>query len=80
MSKLYLVMGELGSVVTYLVRRLVGVVTEIVAEANFNPTECFKWIGIPAIFFDKYGSENSLRVYCAICAERDVSEIKRLTK
>ena len=43
------VIGGLGSAVA-----------EIIAEANFDPAKRFKRIGIPDVFADKYGSQDSL--------------------
>jgi len=61
------VIGGLGSAVA-----------EIVAEANFTPGKRFKRIGIPDVFPDKYGSQDSLMVHYDISAEAIVSVVKQL--
>lgn len=61
------VIGGLGSAVA-----------ETIAEANFSSAKRFKRIGIPDVFPDKYGSQNSLMAYYNITAEMTVSVIKQL--
>lgn len=61
------VIGGLGSAVA-----------ETIAEANFSSAKRFKRVGIPDVFPDKYGSQNSLMAYYNITAEMTVSVIKQL--
>lgn len=63
----HLVIGGLGSAVA-----------EIVAEANFNPGKRFKRIGIPDVFPEQYGSQDSLMARYRITAEMIVSVTKEL--
>ncbi len=58
-------MGGLGSAVA-----------EIIAEANFSPSKRFKRIGIPDVFPDQYGSQETLMDYYGINASRIISIIK----
>ena len=60
-------MGGLGSAVA-----------EIIAEAGFNPAKKFRRIGIPDVFAEEYGSQNSLMKLYEITAENIVSTVKRL--
>jgi len=53
-------------------------VAEVIAEANFDTPKKFKRIGIPDIFPDKYGSQDSLMARYDITAEMIVSVIKQL--
>jgi transketolase len=61
------VIGGLGSAVA-----------EIIAEANFVAPKRFRRIGIPDVFADEYGSQNSLMGHYGIAAENIVQEVKRL--
>lgn len=61
------VMGGLGSAVA-----------EVIAEANFDPTKRFKRIGIPDVFADQYGSQDTLLERYNITSAELVSVIKDL--
>jgi len=61
------VIGGLGSAVA-----------ETIGEANFNPAKRFKRIGIPDVFPDQYGSQDSLMAHYDITAEMIISVIKQL--
>lgn len=61
------VIGGLGSAVA-----------ELIAEANFNPAKCFKRIGIPDVFPDQYGSQNSLMARYDITDATLVATVKQL--
>jgi transketolase len=52
------VVGGLGSAVA-----------EVLAEANFTSFKCFKRLGIPDVFPDQYGSQDSLMARYAITSE-----------
>ena len=60
-----------------LIGGLGSAVAELIAEANFNKPKQFKRIGIPDVFPDKYGSQNSLMAHYNITAEMAVSIIKQ---
>ncbi|VEN74520.1 Transketolase [Candidatus Desulfarcum epimagneticum] len=51
-------------------------VAEILFEANFNETKKFKRIGIPDVFPDGYGSQNSLMERYGITSDAIISTIK----
>ena len=55
-----------------------GAVAEIIAEANFNPSRRFKRIGIPDVFADEYGSQESLMKRFNITAGQLIVTIKQL--
>lgn len=61
------VIGGLGSAVG-----------EIVAETNFDPAKRFKRIGIPDVFPDEHGSQESLMERFSISHEHLVSTVRRL--
>jgi transketolase len=61
------VIGGLGSAVA-----------EIVAEANFYPAKRFKRIGIPDVFPDEYGSQDSLMERYSITARKVTSLVMDL--
>lgn len=61
------VIGGLGSAVA-----------EIIAEANFEPAKRFKRIGIPDVFPDQYGSQESLMERYRITAANLISVINDL--
>lgn len=61
------VIGGLGSAVA-----------ELIAEANFNPAKRFKRIGIPDVFPDQYGSQNSLMARYDITDATLVATVKQL--
>ncbi len=63
-----------------LIGGLGSAVGVIIAEANFNPAKRFKCIGIPDVFADRYGSQDSLMEYYGITAETIVSVIKDLRR
>lgn len=52
-------------------------VAEVIAEANFDEKKKFKRIGIPDVFPDKYGSQDSLMARYKITAENTVSIIRK---
>jgi transketolase len=55
-----------------------GAVAEILVETNFRSAKRFKRIGIPDMFPDKYGSQNSLMAGFGITAEGVVASILEL--
>lgn len=55
-----------------------GAVAEILAEANFDMPKRFKRIGIPDVFPDKYGTQDSLMARYDITAEMIVSVVEQL--
>jgi len=59
------VIGGLGSAVA-----------ELVAEAGFDPAKRFKRVGLPDVFPDEYGSQDSLMARYSLTAE----ELARVTK
>jgi transketolase len=61
------VIGGLGSAVA-----------ELIAEANFNPAKRFKRIGLPDVFPDQYGSQNSLMARYDITDATLVATVKQL--
>jgi transketolase len=61
------VIGGLGSAVA-----------ELIAEANFDPAKRFKRIGIPDVFPDQYGSQNSLMARYDITDATLVAIVKQL--
>jgi transketolase len=62
-------MGGLGSAVA-----------ELVAEANFNPAKRFKRIGIPDVFPEQYGSQESLMALYGITAEKLAATVATLAE
>ena len=62
-------MGGLGSAVA-----------ELVAEANFNPAKRFKRIGIPDVFPEQYGSQESLMGLYGITAEKLAATVATLAE
>ncbi len=58
-------MGGLGSAVA-----------EMIAEANFSPSKRFKRIGIPDVFPEQYGSQDSLMRSFGITTENLIATIK----
>jgi transketolase len=62
-------MGGLGSAVA-----------ELVAEANFNPAKRFKRIGIPDVFPEQYGSQESLMERYDITADKLVAVVASLVE
>src|ERR1051326_7373702 len=63
------VVGGLGSAVA-----------EIIAEANFPAPKRFKRIGIPDVFPDQYGSQDSLLARYDITAERIADTVESLAR
>jgi len=63
------VVGGLGSAVA-----------EIIAEANFPAAKRFKRIGIPDVFPDQYGSQDSLLARYDITAERIADTVESLAR
>ena len=61
------ILGGLGSAIA-----------ELIAEANFNAPKRFKRIGVPDVFADQYGSQESLMARYNITADNLVSTIKQL--
>jgi transketolase len=55
-------------------------VAEVIAEANFDPAKRFKRIGIPDVFPDEYGSQESLMKRYSITESEIVSVIKTLAE
>jgi transketolase len=55
-----------------------GAVAEVLAEANFDMVKRFKRIGIPDVFPDKYGTQDSLMVRYGITTEMIVSVVEQL--
>ncbi len=53
-------------------------VAEILAEANFSPAKRFKRIGIPDVFPDRYGSQESLMAHYHITSEEVVTVLEQL--
>ncbi len=53
-------------------------IAEIIAESNFNPSKKFKRIGIPDVFPNEYGSQESLMKKYNISTEELVNVIKKL--
>ncbi|MBD1882908.1 transketolase C-terminal domain-containing protein [Microcoleus vaginatus] len=62
-------MGGLGSAVA-----------ELVAEANFNPAKRFKRIGIPDVFPEQYGSQESLMALYGLTAEKLAAAVATLAE
>ena len=75
-------MADVPVVVTVEEHTVIGglgsAVAEIIAEAGFEPAKRFKRIGIPDVFPDQYGSQDSLMERYAITAKDLVSTIKSL--
>ncbi|MBI4963460.1 MAG: transketolase [Desulfomonile tiedjei] len=63
-----------------IVGGLGSAVAEVVAEANFDSIKRFSRIGIPDVFPEKYGSQNSLMEHYRISSGEIVSTIDRLLK
>jgi len=63
------VMGGLGSAIA-----------EIIAEAGFDPGKQFKRIGLPDVFPDEYGSQDSLMERYSINAKELVSVVTNLSE
>ena len=63
------VLGGLGSAVA-----------ELIAEASFNPSKRFKRIGLPDVFPDEYGSQESLLERYSITAEKVAATVRELAE
>lgn len=63
------VVGGLGSAVA-----------EVLAEANFSTPKAFKRIGIPDVFPDQYGSQDSLMAHYNITAEAICATVQHLLR
>ena len=57
-----------------------GAVAEIIAETGFDPAKRFKRLGIPDVFPDQYGSQDSLMERYSITASKITSTIKSLSQ
>lgn len=55
-------------------------VAELIAEANFDPAKRFKRLGIPDVFPDEYGTQDSLLEKYSITQEGLVSVVKSLAE
>jgi transketolase len=55
-----------------------GAIAEILAEENFNKPIRFKRLGIPDLFPDQYGSQDSLMAHFNISPEAIASVVKQL--
>ena len=55
-----------------------GAIAEVLAEANFERPKRFKRIGIPDVFPDEYGSQDSLMAHYDITADMIVSVVEGL--
>lgn len=68
---------EVSTIITVEEHTVIGglgsAVAEVIAEANFEPAKRFKRVGIPDVFPDQYGSQNSLLARYDITAETLVS-------
>ena len=53
-------------------------VAEIIGEANFNEPKRFRRIGIPDVFPDQYGSQDSLMERYSITSAEIISTVKEL--
>ena len=53
-------------------------VAEVVAEAGFDPAKRFKRVGIPDVFPDEYGSQDSLMKRYLITSENLVSLVREM--
>jgi transketolase len=63
-----------------IVGGLGSAVAELLAEANFSPSKRFKRIGLPDVFPDQYGSQDSLLARYHITAKNIFETIQRLTR
>lgn len=75
--------ADVPAIVTVEEHSIIGglgsAVAELLAEANFSPSKRFKRIGIPDVFPDQYGSQDSLLARYDITAEHLFVTIQRLT-
>lgn len=63
-----------------LIGGLGSAIAEIIAETNFESNKRFKRIGIPDVFPDEYGSQESLMDRYSINTKQLLTEIKNLIK
>jgi transketolase len=74
--------AEVPAIVTVEEHTVIGglgsAVAELLAEANFSRPKRFKRIGIPDVFPDQYGSQDSLLARYGITAENIVHTVQRL--
>ena len=73
-------MADVRTVVAIEEHTIVGglgsAVAELIAEAGFDPAKRFKRVGLPDVFPDEYGSQDSLMARYSLTAE----ELARVTK
>ena len=53
-------------------------VAEVIAEANFDPAKRFKRVGIPDVFVDEYGSQDSLMEKYRITPAHVAADVRAL--
>jgi transketolase len=74
--------AEVPAIVTVEEHTVIGglgsAVAELLAEANFSHPKRFKRIGIPDVFPDQYGSQDSLLARYAITAENIAHTVQQL--
>jgi transketolase len=74
--------SKVASVVTVEEHTVIGglgsAVAEVLSEANFDPGKLFKRIGIPDVFPDQYGSQDSLMARYRITAEQVANTVEQL--
>ena len=74
--------AELPVIVTIEEHTIIGglgsAVAEVILEANFNPAKRFKRIGIPDVFPDGYGSQESLIKRYSLTTENLVASVSEL--
>jgi len=74
--------GKVPAIVTIEEHTLMGglgsAVAELIAEADFESPKGFKRIGIPDVFPDEYGSQNSLMEKYGITTQNLVNQVKQL--
>lgn len=74
--------SKVASVVTVEEHTVIGglgsAVAEVLSEANFDPGKLFKRIGIPDVFPDQYGSQDSLMARYRITAEQVAYTVEQL--
>jgi transketolase len=63
-----------------LIGGLGSAVAETISEANFDPSKSFKRIGIPDVFPDQYGTQDSLMARYSITSEQVVSTVNTLAE
>jgi transketolase len=77
-------MANVRAVITVEEHTVIGglgsAVAEIIAEAGFDPAKRFKRVGLPDVFPDQYGSQDSLMARYSITAEELARVAKGLTE